>query len=159
MDHYQQLHFSYNQTEYLITRVFCRIVLSSYLKQTDPVKLAIECDDNGKRRVTTNNLSLPLHFNISHSGKMIVMAIACDVVIGVDVENTSREYHSKSIIDNSFSKNEIEHLNKLNPMYRNNSFFEIWTLKESYIKARGLGHALELDKFGFYFTDNANINI
>jgi 4'-phosphopantetheinyl transferase len=47
----------------------------------------------------------------------------------------------------------------LPPSARPDRFFDYWTLKESYIKARGLGLQLPLDQFSFHLGDDVPIRI
>ncbi|HCB63884.1 MAG TPA: hypothetical protein DEP20_00725 [Fusobacteria bacterium] len=82
------------------------------------------------------------HFNISHSGKYVVLAYS-DTEIGVDIEML-RERRI-SFYRDKFHPVEIEYVdssaNKLK------AFYEIWTLKESYLKAIGMGLNCELNQF------------
>ncbi|GGG04688.1 4'-phosphopantetheinyl transferase [Paenibacillus aceti] len=85
-----------------------------------------------------------LHFNHSHSGQWIVSAIS-DAPIGIDVERISDI--DLRIAERFFSNQENSDLNALSPQARTDYFFELWTLKESYIKAEGSGLSLPLSSF------------
>ena len=76
-----------------------------------------------------------IHFNISHCRNAIAIAISFSAPIGIDIE-AIREYSPFSL-NRCFSKEEADYIkNSINP---NKEFFRLWTLKESYVKAIGLG--------------------
>lgn len=85
-----------------------------------------------------------VYFNVSHSGDWVVCAIDSDAV-GIDVE----KIHTidMQIARQFFSTAEYEQLMTLPTSHRLAYFFDIWTLKESLIKADGRGLSLSLDSF------------
>lgn len=85
-----------------------------------------------------------LHFNVSHSGHWIVCAVSQDPV-GIDVEKM--EAIDMDIAKRYFHENEFNALLHCDPSVRLPRFFDLWTLKESYIKAVGKGLHLPLDSF------------
>jgi 4'-phosphopantetheinyl transferase len=85
-----------------------------------------------------------VHFNIAHSGDWVVCATDSNPV-GVDIE----KIHSVDLhmARHFFSEAEFEQLIVLPAAQRLAFFFDIWTLKESYIKADGRGLSLSLNSF------------
>jgi 4'-phosphopantetheinyl transferase len=84
------------------------------------------------------------HFNLSHSGSWVVCAVAGSPV-GIDVEQIKKI--DLGIARRFFSPTEHRHLMSLPPELRNNYFFTLWSLKESYIKALGKGLSIPLHSF------------
>lgn len=91
-----------------------------------------------------------LHFNLSHTHGLIACVIA-RAELGVDVEWTHRRGRTLQVADRYFSSGELAALRALPTQAQPSRFFDLWTLKESYIKARGMGLALPLGKFTFSF--------
>ncbi|MRN54891.1 4'-phosphopantetheinyl transferase superfamily protein [Paenibacillus sp. LC-T2] len=86
-----------------------------------------------------------LHFNNSHSGSWAVSAIS-SAPIGVDMEQIG-EAHLE-IAERFFSPQEYSDLLlRKEGEARREYFFDLWTLKESYIKAVGMGLSLSLSSF------------
>lgn len=85
-----------------------------------------------------------IHFNISHSGTWVVCALSKKEV-GVDVERI-REINF-NIARRFFSVEEVEQLFALPKNLQLNYFFDLWTLKESYLKALGTGLTKPLSSF------------
>ncbi|MFB4330818.1 4'-phosphopantetheinyl transferase family protein [Paenibacillus sp. CR_12] len=85
-----------------------------------------------------------LHFNVSHSGQWVVCAVGYEPV-GIDVEKM--ENIDMDIAKRYFHKTEFNALLNCPPSERLSRFFDLWTLKESYIKAVGKGLHLPLDSF------------
>ncbi|MFS1513880.1 4'-phosphopantetheinyl transferase family protein [Chengkuizengella sp. SCS-71B] len=92
-----------------------------------------------------------LHYNITHSGNWVACAIDCST-IGIDVEKISPIDYT--IADRFFSKQEIMDLTKKEEPEKLKYFFDLWTLKESYIKADGRGLSIPLDSFSIRKTNN-----
>ncbi len=84
------------------------------------------------------------HYNLSHSQKWIVCAVD-NLPIGIDVEAV-RPIET-DIARRFFSREEYENLISKEIHERTAYFFELWTLKESYIKAWGKGLSVPLDSF------------
>lgn len=94
-----------------------------------------------------------IHFNLSHSGKIVACAIS-DREVGVDVEYNDSEI-DLNIAKNYFYNTEYENIIKSpNP---SDEFFSYWVLKESYMKYTGLGFNLELDSFEILIDDKITL--
>ncbi|XP_048539324.1 4'-phosphopantetheinyl transferase HetI-like [Triticum urartu] len=87
-------------------------------------------------------VDLPLHFNISHTTSLIACGIAMDANIGIDIEEKKRKT-TKSIFSLArrfFTPSEADYLTDISDSYaQEKEFFKLWTLKEAYVKALGLG--------------------
>jgi 4'-phosphopantetheinyl transferase len=85
-----------------------------------------------------------LHFNVSHSGDVVLCAFD-DKPIGVDVEKMKDR--GLEIAGRFYSKKEYSWLMSKKEGERAECFFDLWTLKESYIKALGKGISKGLRSF------------
>ncbi len=85
-------------------------------------------------------------FNLSHSGQWVVCAIG-DTLVGCDVEEIAPV--REGIAERFFTKNEVAYLNRFDGEQRQEEFFRLWTLKESYMKMTGEGMSLALDRFEY----------
>ncbi len=149
-----RFHFARNRHQYLVTRALIRSSLSACYP-VDPAAWQFGTNRYGKPGITHPDTALPLRFNLSHTQGLTVCAITRDYAIGVDVENPQRSTQSGfSHLASYFSAREIEDLCNLPADQQQQRFFDYWTLKESYIKARGEGLAIPLSKFSFLFTGN-----
>lgn len=77
------------------------------------------------------------HFNLSHSGDRVVLAIARRTPLGVDVENRARRTRLDDLARHYFGADECAELAALAPERRRYHFFRQWTLKEAVTKALG----------------------
>ena len=114
----------------------------------DEKTAVFETNQNGKPHILHGDRDSglpPLHFNLSHSGDY-AMCVIGDNPAGCDVERV-RKIDLK-IADRFFAPSEIE-LIKTQPTSEAqiNTFFRLWTLKESYIKAEGQGLSMGLNTF------------
>ena len=90
----------------------------------------------------------PIGFNVSHTKGLVACAIAGTREVGVDVECVDRTL-THDIADRFFAPREVADLRALPDGEQARAFFDYWTLKEAYIKARGMGLALPLAHFAF----------
>ncbi|WP_297425322.1 4'-phosphopantetheinyl transferase superfamily protein [Clostridium sp.] len=85
------------------------------------------------------------NFNISYSGNYVTCAIS-EWPIGIDIEQI-KYINYKKIAQSVFSTNEFEYITNSNVSIQLDRFYEIWTLKESFIKCCGKGLAISLKSF------------
>ena len=127
------------------------ILLRKYLSDKLNLKseqIIFETNEKGKPFLKNN----PIHFNITHSGDWILAAFSDDVV-GIDVELIHKVNYD--IATRFFSTKEcIDLFNIKDDEARKSYFFDLWTLKESYLKAIGTGLTKPLNTFTISFKDN-----
>jgi 4'-phosphopantetheinyl transferase len=143
--------------EYLLTRALCRVSLSHYA-DVAPSAWRFVANEYGRPRVAGPELSAPLRFNLSNSRGLVACLIARDADVGVDVEEITPDNKSE-IAQTHFSLAELRSMASLPSAQQQRRFFELWTLKESYIKARGMGLSLALDQFSFDIVPGKSIRI
>ena len=85
-----------------------------------------------------------VHFSLSHSGTWVLCALS-DAELGCDVEGPRR--FDPALARHFFHPDETAWLFSLPPREQDAAFLRLWTLKESYLKAVGLGLSLPLDAF------------
>ncbi|KQX30088.1 4'-phosphopantetheinyl transferase family protein [Variovorax sp. Root434] len=145
-----RFHFARDRRRYLMTRWLIRSLLSRYAPIA-PRDWRFETNAYGRPRIAN---ALPqaqrLRFNISHSASLIVVALTVEREVGVDVEHTARAAPLE-VAQQFFSAHEAQALQQLPAELQPSRFWDLWTLKESYIKARGMGLSLPLDRFSFGF--------
>ena len=146
----QRYKFAKDRHDALITRAFIRDLLS-YYADIAPQDWQFEKGEKDKPEII--NCPLPLRFNISHTKNLIICAVTLEDDIGCDVENTGRSNDVLAIAERYFSPTESKELFALPVAQQRNRFFDYWTLKESYIKAWGLGLAIPLKDFSFNIND------
>ena len=90
-----------------------------------------------------------LHFNIAHSAGLVVCALSHTHTVGVDVEDLLRGSQTDpALVARYCTPREAAVVAAPTEGWRAR-FLEFWTLKEAYLKARGLGIALPLAELGF----------
>jgi 4'-phosphopantetheinyl transferase len=126
-------------------RGLLRVILAAYLSAL-PHKIQFTYGKQGKPYLDDPSKT-NLHFNISHSGKYILIAIALTNEVGVDIEEIHTIENLETISRRYFSSQEFQTINTLPPQEQVNAFFTCWTRKEAFIKACGDGFAIPLDSF------------
>ncbi|UEM24977.1 4'-phosphopantetheinyl transferase superfamily protein (plasmid) [Skermanella mucosa] len=149
--------------EYLVTRALVRTVLSRYA-DVPPAAWRFRANAHGRPEIA--GPALPglsglsgLEFNLSNTNGMVACAVAADREIGIDVENLERAGDLMEIAGRFLAPAEVADLRSLPPAGRTRRFFTYWTLKEAYIKARGLGLSIPLDRFAIDPADPTRIRI
>lgn len=143
------------QRRYLTTRALVRTVLSRYAP-VPPAQWVFAASSHGRPYVNdTDGAPTVPRFNVAHTDHLVVLLVGCGRELGVDVEQATRRA-PMDIADQFFAASERIALTRLPTADRASRFWDYWTLKESYIKARGLGLSIPLDGFSFGFdTDNS----
>lgn len=116
------------------------LLLDKLLKEENITNPIFKTEKYGKAYISNFE---NVHFNLSHSGKLVACAIS-DKKVGVDIEYNDPAI-DLNIAKHYFYNSEYERImNSQNP---SDEFFKFWVLKESYMKYTGLGFNLPLDKF------------
>lgn len=141
-----RFHFVEDRNRFVVARGLLRELLGSYLQQS-PKNLEFNYEQHGKPFLSGANASSGLNFNLSHSGEMVVYAIARQRNLGIDVEQMRPAFAAEDIARRYFSAREIDDLQTLPRESRVAGFFNCWTRKEAYLKATGMGLQIALDSF------------
>jgi 4'-phosphopantetheinyl transferase len=142
-----------NRALFLATRALIRATLSHY-RTVAPTAWRFGTHARGKPHVASPAGDPRLHFNLSNTDGLVVCAVSTSFeALGVDTEPTDRRNAGVALADRYFSSTEVAALRALPEASQQRRFLSYWTLKESYIKARGLGLAIPLDQFSFLIDD------
>ena len=98
------------------------------------------------------------HFNLSHSGNYVVAAIS-ENEVGIDIEKIEEFQDFKEIAENFFSKEEVSYILEGTKEETVDRFYEIWTLKEAYVKFKSKGLSIPLESFTIFFDRYNNIKV
>jgi 4'-phosphopantetheinyl transferase len=151
--------FDRDKHRYLVTRALLRLVLSKYADLA-PREWTFATNPYGRPEVANDSAEgRKIAFNISHTNSLIVLGIAQDRAIGVDTENLRAGRDSVDLANRYFAADEVAALRVLSREQQQRRFVEYWTLKESYIKARGMGLSIPLDQFSFHFSQNGRLQM
>jgi 4'-phosphopantetheinyl transferase len=131
---------------FVVTRALLRQSLSLYA-DVPPNAWVFTRGPHGKPRVAAPDGGRDLCFNVSHTRGFCVCIVAGSEV-GIDVQYTGRPPPWR-VLDRYLAPSEQEHLRCAPEAERAARFFEYWTLKEAYVKARGFGFGLPLSQIGF----------
>lgn len=130
------------QAQFICCRGLVRSILAAYL-QVSPANLQLMANPAGKPFLAIQ----PLQFNLSHSGGKMVLGISqCDQ-IGVDIQEMYPISNLDAVIRSYFSAGEAAYLASLPGESRRKVFFGIWTAKEAYQKALGMGFSKSSKSF------------
>lgn len=147
--------FEKNRHEHLVARALVRSTLSKYAA-TAPAAWRFSRNAHGRPAIDPPSV---LRFNLSHHPTMVVCAVTTGGDIGVDVEPMDRGSQILTMANSTFARRELDDLRSLSGEHACDRAVSLWTLKEAYIKARGLGLALPLDGFAFTFEAEAGPRI
>ena len=136
--------FERDRRRYRVSRGLLRTLLSGYT-DVPAHRLRFTYGRRGKPQLLDD--SPDLHFNLSHSADLVVLAFTSTHPLGVDIEHLRPVPDAESIAKRYFSPGEYKAFRRLPPDRRQEAFFNCWTRKEAYIKAVGDGLSVPLDRF------------
>jgi 4'-phosphopantetheinyl transferase len=138
---------------FLIAHALVRDVLSRFCEIL-PGEWRFKTNGNGRPEIAGPAATAGLRFSLSHCRGLIACLVAENVEPGVDVEEIRQADDLLELAERFFSPSELVSLRHCSGERMAERFFALWTLKESYIKARGMGVSLPLDKFSFRLCRN-----
>jgi 4'-phosphopantetheinyl transferase len=157
----QRFLFAEDRQRFLLTRVAIRTLLSRYDCSQQPGNWRFGKNQHGRPEL----LKEPAHqlttlsFNISHSDGVIVIAFCADGQAGVDIESMNISRRSVDLAHRYFSPAECNALLELPVGEQEQRFFDLWTLKEAFVKACGAGLKIPLRWFAFEFPAPQRLSV
>ncbi|MEV3915016.1 4'-phosphopantetheinyl transferase family protein [Streptomyces canus] len=154
--------FERDRRQYLVAHTFLRRVLALDVGLPES-ELVIRRSSRGRPFLRVPAGGLPcggpgLDFNLSHTNGCNLLGIAHGSPIGVDVERLDRDGRALRTITRTFTRTEQAWVAEAEQgMPRRRRVIRLWTLKEAYAKARGLGLALPFDTFSFTLADDRGV--
>jgi 4'-phosphopantetheinyl transferase len=154
-----RFYFARDRRRYLTTRALVRTTLSHYVS-IHPKDWIFSTNAYGRPEIVNPHAkNASLVFNISHCHSLIVLAVSRRRALGVDVENFRAREVAMDLPHHYFAAQETAMIASVPADQQQYRFFEYWTFKEAYIKARGMGLSLPLDKLSFHYPDNKTVQI
>jgi 4'-phosphopantetheinyl transferase len=150
-DRWSRFVFDKDRRRYLVTRALVRSTLSRYA-DIAPAHWTFRANAFGRPEIINDSPEArAIAFNVSHTDGLAVLVVTGHTRIGVDTEEIRSRRAPLELADRFFAVEESGALKALPPDLQPRRFFEYWTLKESYLKARSVGLSLPLHKcvFGF----------
>lgn len=115
------------------------MILARYV-DVDPAALSFEYSAKGKPSL--GEPKHDVHFNVSHSGDLALVAVAADRAVGIDVERRRHIRDALDVARRFFSASESEFLEAVPADHRDHAFLTLWTRKEACLKVLGSGFSV-----------------
>jgi 4'-phosphopantetheinyl transferase len=147
--------FERHRRQYIFAHALLRLALSQAAPNVDPTDWSFAAGRYGRPFVASPKTSTALHFSLSHADGCVACVVSGHEAVGVDVETVSRRVAPLSTALRFFAPEEVETLRGLPEPAAIERFFDFWTLKEAYLKARGFGLNLPLDAFAMQVSYEA----
>ncbi len=143
-----RFHFEKDRCSYIISHGVLRQLLFMYLDLSSTGDITYETNTYGKPSLPPSCGDGTLQFNMSHTAGMAVYALTRNRLVGIDVERVDRALPDHDeIAAGFFSPEEAAVYRSLPTEQSAEGFYNCWTRKESFIKAKGKGLSCPLDSF------------
>jgi 4'-phosphopantetheinyl transferase len=154
---FERFVFEDDRRDFAIAHALLRRSLSEW-EPVAPDAWMFSAGVNGKPELTAPfHARTRLDFNVTHTKGLVACAIGRDLSLGIDAESVDRRLDITQIAKTILSAQEFADLECCSETVRRSRFFELWTLKEAYIKARGDGLSYPLNSFGFTFDGTSTL--
>lgn len=140
-----------SRQQYASSDSFKRRVLSQYAA-VEPADWQFGLGEQGKPHLV--DTAETLDFNLSHSGNWLACAVTAGVPVGVDIEQCKPTRDVMTLARRFFREEEVAALQACSEAGQRDHFYDLWTLKEAAVKARGAVLVSGLDARGFALTHN-----
>ncbi len=140
-----RLRFADARDRFILSHAYTRSVLACYLG-VHPQEVQFKTSSTGKPWIANEGWA-DLGFNLSHCKTYVVVAVAPTLLVGVDIEEQRPQVDALGIAKRYFTQKEADLLHALPATDTERSFLQLWTCKEAFVKAIGLGLSYSLNRF------------
>lgn len=146
---HERFRFEDDRHTYLVAHALVRSALAQ-IAGTSVHALDFVAGEHGRPEISAPASACGFRFNLSHTRGLVACAFTRAVDVGVDVEYAERTVELLEVGERVFSAREMRGLRALQGAQARERFFELWTLKEAYIKAIGKGFSAPLRAITFH---------
>ena len=150
--------FEKDRRLYTVAHAALRSLLAGYLNVA-PGDLEFEIGPRGKPRLAPTFNKDSLEFNLSHSSEVALIAMNREREIGVDVEQVKKEFAFAEVAERYFTTREVSAIRALPQDLQRRAFYQCWTSKEAFLKAKGVGLSGELDEVEILLGDKGRVQV
>lgn len=147
----QRFKFPQHRVQFTLARGVLRKILGLYTEKS-PQEIEFDYGSRGKPGLKDNHNEI--QFNVSHSEDCAVYAMTRGMDVGIDIQKIAEAYH-EGVAKRFFSVNENTILEQLPEALRAQAFCQLWSCKESLIKAVGEGLYVPLGDFTVDLNEQA----
>jgi len=145
--------FERDRQRFILSHGVLRLLLSRYT-QMDAGEIQFVTGEHGKPAVSgPSGAAAGIQFSLSHSGAYALVAVAHGRDVGVDIEVPKADLECLKLAERFFAPAESQAIAKVHGEEQQRLFYRLWTAKEAYLKGRGVGLSLGLDRFAIVFDE------
>jgi 4'-phosphopantetheinyl transferase len=148
-----------HRRQYIFAHGLLRVALSRFVPEVQPSDWCFVANGYGRPFIAAPEIARTVYFSLSHTEGCVACVVSGCEAVGVDVEEIREGQSLFATAQSNFSPEEIGALRVLKPADMVYRFFDYWTLKEAYLKARGTGINLPLNQFSILISSDQKIGI
>lgn len=130
---------------YVVSHGKLRVILASYIDMA-PENITFAEEEFGKPYISVDDKVPEVKFNLSHSGRKMIIAVGLHDHIGVDIEEWNDRVDCDLVANSCFAETERNFWSGLQESQKDEFFYRLWTRKESFVKAVGVGIGLDVSR-------------
>jgi 4'-phosphopantetheinyl transferase len=143
--------------KFLASRFALRTIISRYTGASEK-DVRFNYSEEGKPYLDTLLSDRDIEFNLSHSGNFMIIALSKSLPVGIDLEMIVSMHAKGQIISQYFSSGDAVFYQRLPVYQRQCIFYQLWTLKESFSKAHGMGFSLSPNRNFAHLIQQPNLD-
>ncbi len=143
-----RLVFPAHRERYESRHTVLRRALSWCLPAVGPEQWRFRVGPHGKPTIDSPRSARRLRFNVSHTTTWMAVVVTLDRPCGIDIEDAHRSLDVEPLARLALDERELSELVRAPAADRRTEFLRTWTLKEAYLKARGIGMSIPLTAIG-----------
>jgi 4'-phosphopantetheinyl transferase len=152
-----RFHFAEDRHRYLVSHALVRRVLSRYWP-IPPQQWRFLPGNRGRPEIANPDVPA-LRFNLTHTRELAACIVSLGDDCGIDAEYLTVRHNHEGIAKRMFSAAEQTRLRMTGEDARLEHFYASWTLREAYVKARGIGMSFPVHKLQFSITSSHAVHI
>ena len=147
-------HAPLRRREFLLGHALARLALTHRRAHVAPREWQLGVGGEGRPQARAAHTGAPA-LSIAHTRGLLLAAVADDGEVGVDVEWCGRRPRALALAERFFAAPEVADIRARPAAAQAERFLAFWTMKEAYLKARGVGLRLPLRDIAFRLPEGA----